>query len=57
VKVTKGQVGRRPRTWIAATRAGRTAFRDHLAVLNGLAASATGRQDDDGLDTEVPGSA
>jgi DNA-binding MarR family transcriptional regulator len=40
VKVTKGQVGRRPRTWVSATRAGRTAFHDHLGVLNDLAAGA-----------------
>ncbi|SDS20595.1 winged helix-turn-helix domain-containing protein [Actinopolymorpha singaporensis] len=38
VKVTKGQVGRRPRTWLAATRAGRRAFAKHLDVLNQLAA-------------------
>jgi DNA-binding MarR family transcriptional regulator len=58
VKVTKGQVGRRPRTWVSATPAGRTAFRDHLAVLNGLAASAGDGQDgDDGLDYRLPGSA
>lgn len=37
VKVTKGQVGRRPRTWLSATRAGRAAFHAHLAVLNRLA--------------------
>ncbi|WP_020577900.1 winged helix-turn-helix domain-containing protein [Actinopolymorpha alba] len=37
VKVTKGQVGRRPRTWLSATRAGRAAFHAHLAVLNQLA--------------------
>lgn len=40
LKVTKGQAGRRPRTWLSATRAGRSAFRDHLAVLNQLAAGA-----------------
>ncbi|SFB20844.1 Winged helix DNA-binding domain-containing protein [Amycolatopsis marina] len=39
VKVTKGQAGRRPRTWLSATKAGRTAFRDHLALLNELAGS------------------
>lgn len=39
VKVTKGQAGRRPRTWLSATRSGRTAFADHLAVLNQLAGS------------------
>jgi DNA-binding MarR family transcriptional regulator len=40
VEVTKGQVGRRPRTWLSATPAGRAAFSRHLAVLNQLAASA-----------------
>ena len=39
VKVTKGQAGRRPRTWLSATRAGRKAFTAHLAVLNKMAAS------------------
>ena len=37
VKVTKGQAGRRPRTWLSATRAGQAAFNSHLAVLNQLA--------------------
>lgn len=40
VKVTKGQVGRRPRTWLAATKAGRSAFQQHLALLNQIAAPA-----------------
>lgn len=58
VKVTKGQVGRRPRTWVSATRAGRVAFHDHLGVLNELAASPTGTQDgDDEFGTGLPGSA
>lgn len=46
-KVTKGQVGRRPRTWITATRTGREAFNAHLAVLNEIAVSGTSAQDDD----------
>ncbi|MFI5487937.1 winged helix-turn-helix domain-containing protein [Micromonospora echinaurantiaca] len=37
VKITKGQVGRRPRTWLSATPAGRAAFHAHLAILNQLA--------------------
>ena len=37
VKVTKGQVGRRARTWLSATRTGRQAFRSHLEVLNLIA--------------------
>lgn len=39
VTVTKGQVGRRPRTWVAATTEGREAFTAHLAVLNEIASS------------------
>jgi DNA-binding MarR family transcriptional regulator len=46
VKVTKGQVGRRPRTWLAATPAGRAAFSRHLAVLNQLATSSAGPSGD-----------
>lgn len=45
VKVTKGQVGRRPRTWISATPAGRKAFSAHLAVLNEIADSPIDAQD------------
>jgi DNA-binding MarR family transcriptional regulator len=37
VTVTKGQVGRRPRTWLALTAGGRSAFLDHLALLNRIA--------------------
>jgi len=37
VTITKGQVGRRPRSWLSATAAGRAAFNAHLAVLNELA--------------------
>jgi DNA-binding MarR family transcriptional regulator len=37
VKIRKGYVGRRPRTWLAVTPAGRAAFRRHLAALNAIA--------------------
>ena len=37
VKVTKGQIGRRSRTWLSATRAGRVAFQRHLELLNSIA--------------------
>lgn len=37
VTVVKGQVGRRPRTWLAATSAGRKAFHDHVEVLGRIA--------------------
>jgi DNA-binding MarR family transcriptional regulator len=52
VEVTKGQVGRRPRTWLSATPAGRAAFSQHLAVLNQLAASAAAPTD--GAETSPP---
>jgi len=38
VKVEKSFVGRRPRTWISATRAGRAAFSSELAALRELIA-------------------
>lgn len=37
VKVTKGYVGRRPRTWLSLTDPGRRAFADHLAALRAIA--------------------
>jgi DNA-binding MarR family transcriptional regulator len=37
VKVRKGYVGKRPRTWLSLTRAGRTAYRTHLAALRAIA--------------------
>jgi DNA-binding MarR family transcriptional regulator len=40
LKVKKGYVGKRPRTWLAATRAGRKALAAHLAALQQLAAAA-----------------
>lgn len=36
VEVTKGRVGRRPRTWLALTREGREALRAHLAALRAV---------------------
>jgi DNA-binding MarR family transcriptional regulator len=33
VSVRKGHVGRRPRTWLSITTAGRTSFEDHVKVL------------------------
>jgi DNA-binding transcriptional ArsR family regulator len=33
VKVKKGYVGKRPRTWLQLSRAGRTAFDGHVAAL------------------------
>ncbi|TQF03501.1 MarR family transcriptional regulator [Kitasatospora acidiphila] len=40
VKVRKGYVGKRPRTWLALTAAGRTALADHLAALQAIVDSA-----------------
>lgn len=37
VKTKKGFVGKRPRTWVASTRAGRKAFQLHLAALRAIA--------------------
>lgn len=37
VTVAKGRVGRRARTWLAATKAGREAFERHVALLNRIA--------------------
>ena len=45
VKVTKGQAGRRPRTWLSVIRAGRAAFNNHLCVLNQLATAPPAAQD------------
>jgi DNA-binding MarR family transcriptional regulator len=48
VKVRKGYVGKRPRTWLALTRAGHDALEGHLAALreitdNARAAAATAK--------------
>ncbi|WP_404352808.1 transcriptional regulator [Phycicoccus jejuensis] len=37
VKVRKGYVGKRPRTWLSLTRAGRDAWQAHLAALRDIA--------------------
>jgi DNA-binding MarR family transcriptional regulator len=37
VKVRKGHVGKRPRTWLSLTAAGRRAFTDHLDALREIA--------------------
>ncbi|MGW4649341.1 transcriptional regulator [Kitasatospora sp. NPDC004289] len=41
VRVKKGYVGKRPRTWLAATKDGRAALAAHLTALQQLAAAAT----------------
>lgn len=37
VRVKKGYVGKRPRTWLSVTRKGRRAFDDHVATLREIA--------------------
>ncbi len=37
VRVRKGYVGKRPRTWLSLTRAGRAAWTAHLAALREIA--------------------
>ncbi|MFF5701356.1 winged helix-turn-helix domain-containing protein [Streptomyces sp. NPDC012794] len=37
VTVEKGQVGRRPRTWLLLTEAGTAAYRRHIAALTAIA--------------------
>lgn len=36
LKVRKGHVGRRPRTWLSLTKRGRTAYQNHLAALRAI---------------------
>ena len=40
VKVKKGYVGKRPRTWLSLSPAGRTAYTAHVAALTEIARSA-----------------
>jgi DNA-binding MarR family transcriptional regulator len=40
LKVRKGYVGKRPRTWLALTASGRTRLADHLAALQAIAEQA-----------------
>lgn len=40
LKVRKGYVGKRPRTWLQLSPQGRSAFLDHVAVLQEIAAVA-----------------
>lgn len=54
VDVTKGRVGRRPRTWLALTAAGRTALTDHLAALTAVAAGGALPEAAPGASTGTP---
>ncbi|MFB7719789.1 transcriptional regulator [Nocardia sp. NPDC056100] len=40
ITVTKGYIGRRPRTWLALTNGGRRAYHEHLNALTALAQQA-----------------
>ncbi|KAB2350965.1 MULTISPECIES: winged helix-turn-helix domain-containing protein [Actinomadura] len=40
VKITKGYVGKRPRTWLSLTARGRTAFAAHVAALRAITEAA-----------------
>ncbi|GAA3729349.1 DNA-binding MarR family transcriptional regulator [Spinactinospora alkalitolerans] len=40
--IRKGQIGRRTTTWVSLTSAGHDAFRQHVAVLNRIAAQPPG---------------
>jgi len=42
VKVEKGYVGKRPRTWLSLTPAGRGAMRQHLDALRAIAGDGDG---------------
>jgi DNA-binding MarR family transcriptional regulator len=55
VKVRKGHVGRRPRTWLSLTAKGRKAFEAHLAALAGLTAQGRALVGDDHSDGESDG--
>ncbi|SEL37295.1 transcriptional regulator [Streptacidiphilus jiangxiensis] len=47
VRIRKGHVGRRPRTWLSLTPEGRTAFEVHLAALSALTEQGRAHQGDD----------
>ena len=40
VHIRKGHVGKRPRTWLSLTAAGRVAFDEHVAALNRIVGQA-----------------
>lgn len=42
LKVKKGYVGKRPRTWLSVTEAGRKVLEAHLAALRDIASSQIG---------------
>lgn len=48
VRISKGRVGRRPRTWLTLTAAGRAALDRHLAALRAIADAPPPLPEDDG---------
>lgn len=48
VEVHKGYIGKRPRTWLSLTRAGRAAFDAHTAALQAIAAQAAAPATEEG---------
>ncbi|GAA3546404.1 transcriptional regulator [Nonomuraea rosea] len=40
VKIRKGHVGKRPRTWFSLTHQGRAAYREHVAALQAIVAQS-----------------
>lgn len=42
VRIHKGHVGKRPRTWLSLTPEGRAAFEDHVAALRAIAGASQG---------------
>lgn len=46
VAVEKGYVGKRPRTWLSLTPAGRAAFEAHIAALRAIASGTAMPKDD-----------
>lgn len=49
VRIVKGYEGRKPRTWVKATREGRRAFAEHLAALQELIDKATANKGKEGM--------
>ena len=47
VRVRKGHVGRRPRTWLSLTAKGRRAFECHLSALSALTAQGRAHAEED----------
>jgi predicted ArsR family transcriptional regulator len=53
ISVEKGYQGRRPRTWVRATRAGRRAYGEEMIVLRSLLALADVTPDEEAADEEI----